>query len=1273
MSFTSKYIITNSSGKTLLDFDLDFADITFRGQSILFSGSNQIDGFFIRPGLSADLSNTKGSSDIVRITGNFLDYIRHVSLDDSGVLSFTLPDDDATQTIKLTPANTASDKVVFDDYMTTAKAISSALYLSTRNETLVFDGNAADYLENSTIDTNGNIDLIKFNDDNVSWIKVNPKSDKTLQFNDGQISVKAFFSSMVVPSLGLSLTELNEETESLVLTDNIVTAASSVLPSFINEAASIKAISFDPLGETFSGFGQNITLNISGGNGVDLVYVKAGSVIDATNLKGSKDQIYFTGKWSDYTKSFDLSGNIIFTREIEIDSQTVTEQVSVSGGSVVATRDYLFFSDGRVATNDASSALRNNIDVSLNDVLNVDLTATTPLEDQTPPSLTTTTMTINENATEVGRLDVSEVSTIEMLTGLNADLFALENGVLSLLTPVDYELDGRSYSVNIKLTDLVGLTSEQVLTININDVNEAPVGVDIAAQTAVVAQAFSLDVTSSFSDVDANDTLTYSIVGDLPAGLTFKDGVISGTATADTAAASVTVTATDAAGLTASETFTINAVSAPVINAIEVKQGSSDIAKAGEELTITATVSESFALTLNDATPTMVVTLGANDVTATYASHDADAKTMTFTATAPTGDTTSVVVKSISLGASILTDVQYGIQLDAESVGQTDTNFTLDNTVATLTTDTLSTAENATAVGTIVTSESATVTLGEGDDSDLFTLTDGVLTLKDAQDFETDDTSLTVNFDLTDTAGNTSTDSVTVNVTNVNEAPVGVDIAAQTAVVTKAFSLDLTHSFSDVDANDTLTYSVDGDLPAGLTLVEGVISGTLQEKAVSAQVNVTATDALGLSVTTTFELTVVPRPILSSALSELKDRGLDVRSNIVLSMSEEVSAVSNKYITFTDNTETGYQGETKTNSFTIAADSDLITIDNDKGVIIINIDANFDLDLSSNYTLSIDDGAFVSTLSGLASATVADITFNTVTPTSGADALAGLGSTDQVGSKTNFFNTKWLADWEADTDTGNYSHIYLVKSGFNFIPVTDISNQDVIDSIGGDTEYYISFDGSEIDVVSLDFLMSVSDTAYEALSSADSAAYEIQISAAQGYMMNDDDGSLVESAQWVDIEGLGSGTPSGNVNSLAADVEAGNVFELDASTSDYVFVFSDQNPNGGDESVGAGIATNTDLAVFIDEFGADDVIYVDDAFNDADNINILEYEVFANGKGGEGTELYLGLSGGDGDPRLYVGLEGDTESTDEDGNADSTLDAVHDALGLDDSSIVITA
>ncbi|MDG1467901.1 MAG: putative Ig domain-containing protein, partial [Glaciecola sp.] len=683
-------------------------------------------------------------------------------------------------------------------------------------------------------------------------------------------------------------------------------------------------------------------------------------------------------------------------------------------------------------------------------------------------------------------------------------------------------------------------------------------------------------------------------------GITFADGVISGTATADTAAASVTVTATDAGGLTASEAFTIRAVSAPVINAIEVKQDTSDIAKAGEELTITATLSESFALTLNDATPTMLVTLGATDVTATYASHDADSKTITFVATAPAGDVTSVVVKSVTLGAATLIGAVSNQPLATASVGQTDANFTLDNTAAAVTTETLSAAENSTVVGSIATSEEATVVLGTGDDSALFTLTDGVLTLNAAQDFETDDTSLTVNFDLTDTAGNTSTDSLTVNVTNVNEAPVGVDIAAQTAVVDQAFSLDVTGSFSDVDANDTITYSIVGDLPAGITFADGVISGTATADTAAASVTVTATDAGGLTASEAFTISAVSAPIITTELSNLGEKMLDVRSDIILQIDQAVSAVTGKTITFTDNTETGYQGETKTNSFTIAADSDLVTIDNDKGVIIINVDANFDLDLSSNYTLSIDDGAFVSTASGLSTATFADISFNTITPTSGEVSLTGLGSVDEDASIANY-----LPDFLA-SDAGIL---------------------------------YAAFPES--------IQLSAAQLEWAELSGEAKTDYIVSKTAAQGYMMNDDDGSLVASAQWVDLEGLGIGSKSGVVNLLGDDIASGNVFALDASTNNYVFVFSDQKPNGGNETKGAGIETNTDLAVFIDEFGSDDVIYVDDAFNDADNINILAYEVFASGNGGDGSELFLGLNGGDGDPRLYVNLEGDIESTDE--------------------------
>ena len=424
-----------------------------------------------------------------------------------------------------------------------------------------------------------------------------------------------------------------------------------------------------------------------------------------------------------------------------------------------------------------------------------------------------------------------------------------------------------------------------------------------------------------------------------------------------------------------------------------------------------------------------------------------------------------------------------------------------------------------------------------------------------------------------------------------------------------------------------MTYTLAGDLPTGLTFADGVLSGTSSTETAVSEFTVTATDAAGLSVSSSFNFGVLTAPVITTALSNLGDKMLDVRSDIVLQINQAVSAVTGKTITFTDNETEGYQGETNKNSFTIDVTSDLVTIDNDKGLIIINVDENFDLDLSSEYTMSIDDGAFVSTASGLASAAVADVTFDTVTPTNGADNLSSLGTVDTEATLANYLPTYLASDAGA-----------AVASFPEFIQ------------------------------------LSFATLAFDTLTDTEKSEFEVQSTAAQGYTRSATDGSLVESAQWVDIEGLGIGTTSGNVASLSDDISAGNVFRIDASSADYVFVFSDQNPNGGDETVGAGLETNTDFSVFLDEFGAGDKIYVDDAFNDADNLNVLAFEVFASGNGSDNAELYLGLTGGDGDPRLYVGLEDDLASTDADGNADSSLDGVNNTLGLDlDDSAVITA
>jgi hypothetical protein len=354
---------------------------------------------------------------------------------------------------------------------------------------------------------------------------------------------------------------------------------------------------------------------------------------------------------------------------------------------------------------------------------------------------------------------------------------------------------------------------------------------------------------------------------------------------------------------------------------------------------------------------------------------------------------------------------------------------------------------------------------------------------------------------------------------------------------------------------------------------------------------------------------------------------LDVRSSIVLKVNQKVTAVEGKNIVFIDNTDVGYQGETQQNNFTVSVISDLVTIDNDKGLITIKVDENFTLDLSSTYTMTIDDGAFEGIETGLASAVFEDITFNTVTPTSGKDNLSNLGNIDE------------------DATIANYLASYISSA-----EGTKFASQPIFVQLG------------------------LARLSYNLLTESEQSEFHIQSTAAQSYMMSSTDGSLVQSAQWVDIESLGSGINSGNVATLDDDIEAGNVFSIDASNANYVFVFSDQEPSGASELTGAGIFTNTDFSVFLENFGSDDFIFVDDAFNNSDALNALSYEFFTSGSGGDTSELFVGLSNVNGDPRLYVGLADNLASVDEDGFADSSIEAVSETLGHDaPDEFIITA
>ena len=181
---------------------------------------------------------------------------------------------------------------------------------------------------------------------------------------------------------------------------------------------------------------------------------------------------------------------------------------------------------------------------------------------------------------------------------------------------------------------------------------------------------------------------------------------------------------------------------------------------------------------------------------------------------------------------------------------------------------------------------SVTWSLGTGADTALFNLNSGVLSFKSLPDYEmprglpvnagTNNNAYTVNVIATDMAGNVATKAIIVNVIDVNERPQTVgSLPNLFASLDGAYQFDANNYFSDPDSVNTyaiaapkwgtLTYSNTG-LPAGLIIdsATGVISGTATATTAVAgvPVTITATDGGGLSVTQTFNFSVVDQPLV---------------------------------------------------------------------------------------------------------------------------------------------------------------------------------------------------------------------------------------------------------------------------------------------------------------------------------------------------------------------------------------------------------------------------
>ncbi|MFN3348224.1 cadherin domain-containing protein [Pseudorhodoplanes sp.] len=209
---------------------------------------------------------------------------------------------------------------------------------------------------------------------------------------------------------------------------------------------------------------------------------------------------------------------------------------SVSGGADAAlftinpTTGALAF----IVAPDFEAASQYNVEVTASDGVNTSVQAiTVNLTDvnDTAPVIVTTSLSVAEGSTIVGAVVANDADTVggpityAITGGANQALFTINatTGVLSLVTPQDYELGTTSFEVEVTASDGVNTSAAQTITVNLLDVGPGtPVDVNGAVNQVVEGAAAG---TTVGIDVDASDAwpvlpdnAVYSIISDTSNG-----------------------------------------------------------------------------------------------------------------------------------------------------------------------------------------------------------------------------------------------------------------------------------------------------------------------------------------------------------------------------------------------------------------------------------------------------------------------------------------------------------------------------------------------------------------------------------------------------------------------------------------------------------------------------------------------------------------------------------------------------------------------------------
>ena len=490
-------------------------------------------------------------------------------------------------------------------------------------------------------------------------------------------------------------------------------------------------------------------------------------------------------------------------------------------------------------TKNAYSVTVTASDETLTDTINITINVTDANDAPVFTDGDSATRAIAENTaagqnigTSVAATDADNDTLTYTLGGTDAASFNIvgTTGQIQTKAALDYETK-TSHSVTVSVSDGNGGSDSIDVTINVTDANDAPMFTDGDSTTRTVAEntAASTNIGSAVAATDAdNDTLTYTLGGTDAAAF----GIVSTTGQIQTKAAldyeiknaySVTVTASDET-LTDTINITINVTN--VNEAPTFTDGTSATRSIAENTAAGTNIGNAVSATDVDA-DTLTYTLGGTDAAAfgivsttgqlqTKAALDYETKNA-YSVTVTASDGTSTATINITINVTNVNEAP------TFTDGTSATRSIAENTAA-------GTNIGNAVSATDVDADTLTYTLGSTDAAAFgIVSTTGQLQTKAALDYETKNA-----YSVTVTASDgTSTDTIniTINVTNVNEAPTFTDGDSTTRTVAEntTFGTNIGSTVAATDADeDTLTYSLGGTDAASFSIVS--TTGQLQTK-----------------------------------------------------------------------------------------------------------------------------------------------------------------------------------------------------------------------------------------------------------------------------------------------------------------------------------------------------------------------------------------------------------------------------------------------------------